>query len=136
MTTYVDSSVLLRVILGEPDQLHGWVAIEPISSALLRVECLRAVERYRRMGVIDDATVADRRRAMLDAVKRFQLVDLSPAVLARAADPFPVHVATLDALHLATALEVRAEQGDIEFATHDRRLAEAARALDFTVRGV
>lgn len=88
------------------------------------------------MGVIDDATVADRRRAMLDAVKRFQLVDLSPVVLARAADPFPVHVATLDALHLATALEVRAEQGDIEFATHDRRLAEAARALDFTVRGV
>ena len=136
MTTYVDSSVLLRLVLGEPDHLRAWDAIEPISSALLRVECLRAVQRYRQMGAIDDQTVAERRQAILDAVKRFRLVDVSPAVLMRAADPFPVHVATLDAIHLATALEVRAELEDIDFATHDRKLADAARSLDFDVLGV
>jgi hypothetical protein len=87
------------------------------------------------MGAIDDATVADRRQAILDAVKRFQLVDLTPAVLTRAAEPFPVHVATLDAIHLATALELRADVGDIDFATHDRKLGDAARALDFDVQG-
>ena len=136
MTTYVDSSVLLRIVLGEPDPLRGWEAIEPISSALLRVECLRSVERYRRMGAIDDTTVADRRQAILDAVKRFRLVDLSPAVLTRGAEPFPVHVTTLDALHLATALELRGEIEDVDFATHDRKLVDAARALDFAVHGV
>jgi len=135
VTTYVDSSVLLRIVLGEPDPLVGWETLEPISSALLRVECLRSVERYRRIGAIDDATVADLRQAILDAVKRFQLVDLSPAVLSRAADPFPVDVATLDAIHLATAVELRAEVGELEFATHDRKLGGAARALDFKVRG-
>ena len=133
--TYIDSSVLLRLVLGEPDSLHSWDAVDPISSALLRVECLRAVQRYRQMGAIDDQTVAERRQAILDAVKRFHLVDVSPAVLMRAADPFPVHVATLDAIHLATALELRGELEGMDFATHDRKVADAARSLDFNVRG-
>lgn len=62
-------------------------------------------------------------------------MSLSRTILERAADPFPTHVATLDALHLASAIELRAVAGDLAFATHDSQLASAARALDFTVRG-
>ncbi|OFW52091.1 MAG: hypothetical protein A2146_02335 [Actinobacteria bacterium RBG_16_67_10] len=135
MTTYVDSSILLRVVLGEPGPLTEWPRIEPISSELIRVECLRAVERYRLMPAFGDETVAERRSAVLDTLSRFRLVEPSRKILERAADPFPIYVATLDAIHLATALALRAEYEDLTFATHDAKLASAARALEFTVLG-
>lgn len=135
MTTYVDSSVLLRIVLGEGGALSEWPSLEAISSELIRVECLRAVERYRLAGAFGDDVVAERRSAVLDTLSRFRLVEPSRSILERAADPFPVYVATLDAIHLATALELRAEYEDLSFATHDVKLASAARALAFTVLG-
>ncbi len=60
---------------------------------------------------------------------RVALIELSPPVLSRALEPFPVPVRTLDALHLAS-LEFLRERGQaIELATYDDRMAEAARAL-------
>jgi uncharacterized protein len=134
-TAYVDSSVVLRLVLGEADPLRGFGELSPVSSVLLRVECLRAIERYRLMNAFGDTTVAERRQAVLDSLGAFRLVELTPAVLERAADPFPVSVATLDALHLATAMELRQEIGDMLFATHDVRLASAARSTGFSVVG-
>jgi hypothetical protein len=50
-------------------------------------------------------------------------------VLARALDPWPVPLRTLDALHLATA-DYLCRQGEpIELASYDRRLIAAAEAL-------
>jgi predicted nucleic acid-binding protein len=135
LTTYVDSSVLLRIVLGEPAALVEWPSIEPVSSELIRVECLRALERLRHTGALGDDTIAERRVAVLDTLSRFRLVEASRTILERTADPFPVYVATLDAIHLATALELRADYGDLTLATHDAKLASAARALEFTVLG-
>lgn len=60
---------------------------------------------------------------------RIALIELSPPVLSRALEPFPVPVRTLDALHLAS-LEFLRERGQaIELATYDDRMAEAARAM-------
>jgi predicted nucleic acid-binding protein len=43
---YVDASVLLRVLLGEPGRLREWRRIETaVSSALADVEVLRTLER-------------------------------------------------------------------------------------------
>jgi predicted nucleic acid-binding protein len=133
--TYIDSSVLLRIVLGERNALVEWPDVEPVSSELIRVECLRAIERYRQAGALADDDVVERRSAVLDALSRFRLVEPSRTVLERAADPFPVYVATLDAIHLATALEVRQEFEVLNFATHDTKLAAAAGALAFTVLG-
>ena len=135
MTTYVDSSVLLRVLLSEPDPLPEWPNIHPVSSELIRVECLRAIERLRLQGLIDDDTVAYRRAGILDTLTRFRLIEPSRIILERAAEPFPVHVATLDALHLATALELRSDHPDLKFATHDEKLAAAAVSMEFVVLG-
>ena len=135
MTTYVDSSVLLRIALGEADPLSEWAAIRPVSSELIRVDCLRAMERLRVQGLIDEEAVAHRRAGILDTLTRFLLIEPSRVILERAAEPFPVNVATLDALHLATALELRADHPDLTFATHDAKLALAARAVGFTVIG-
>ncbi len=136
MSTYVDSSVLLRLVLGEQDPLRSWDDIVPVSSELARVECLRAIDRYRVMSALRDDTVAERRTAVIDLLNRFRLVEPSHAVLERASEPFPVSVATLDAIHLATALILREESAVTTFATHDARLGLAAQALGFEVVGV
>jgi len=44
LNVYIDSSVLLRVILGEPEPLASWDQIDAaVSSELIRLECLRTI---------------------------------------------------------------------------------------------
>jgi hypothetical protein len=57
------------------------------------------------------------------------LLELGTPVLARALDPFPTAVRTLDALHLASIVFLRLRQQEIELASYDARLISAARAL-------
>lgn len=136
MNVYVDSSVLLRVVLGETGRLRIWPRITTaIASELIRLECLRTIDRARiRLG-LEDAVVSDRRAAVLEAIDAFTMVEIGPAVLERAADPFPTTIGSLDAVHLATALLVRGRFDDLSLATHDAELAVAARAVGFRVHG-
>lgn len=60
---------------------------------------------------------------------RLAFVELARPVLARALEPFPTPVRTLDALHLATADFLRAQGVDLALATYDERQLAAARAL-------
>jgi predicted nucleic acid-binding protein len=57
------------------------------------------------------------------------LFEMDAARLARALDPFPIPVRTLDSLHLATIEHLRRERSDIKLASFDRRMIDAARAL-------
>ncbi len=138
MIAYLDASVLLRIILGQKNSLKEWNNIEQgVGSALLEVECLRTLDRLRVIeGLGDDAITAQREAAyrLIEAVK---LVELTHPVLARAAQPLPTVLGTLDAIHLATALLWR-EQLDqnLVMATHDLALSTAARASGFRVIGV
>jgi hypothetical protein len=76
------------------------------------------------------ATHGDDARELLSSLA---LVALAPPVLARALEPFPVAVRTLDALHLATLIFVRGEGSTVHLATDDERLAEAAVKLGITL---
>ena len=62
-------------------------------------------------------------------IGRLRLFALTPPLLARALQPFPVPVRTLDCLHLATVEFIRGEGESVELASHDNRLLVAARAL-------
>lgn len=135
MTTYVDASVLLRIVLGEPEPLAVWPSISPVSSELIRVECLRVIERARLSLRIGDEQSARHRADVLEALDAFVLAPVSRPVLERAADPFPTSLRTLDAIHLATAIELRSDFTDLSLATHDHELAIAARAVGFEVYG-
>jgi predicted nucleic acid-binding protein len=136
LNVYVDSSVLLRVVLGERGRLRIWPRITTaVSSELIRLECLRTIDRARLRLGLEDAQVADRRAAVLEAIEGFTLVPLSPSILERAAEPFPTVVGSLDAIHLTSALLVRDEFDALTLATHDRELAVAARAEGFRVHG-
>lgn len=137
MNAYVDSSVVLRVLFGEPDPLSTWGDIRSaVSSELVRLECLRTIDRARIRRAIDDRTVARLRADALDLTGKMTLIDLDRAVLARASEPFPTSLASLDAIHLASAILARDQVDGLRFATHDTELATAASSLGFGVDGV
>jgi hypothetical protein len=60
---------------------------------------------------------------------RLAFLELAPPVLARALDPFPITVGTLDALHLASIEFLRGNGQKVELASYDDRLLAAARAM-------
>ncbi len=137
MNVYVDSSVLLRIVLGEPDRLRIWPTItNAISSELIRLECMRTIDRARiRLG-LEDRKVAKYRADLFEAVEAFSLVALDSIVLERASEPLPTTLGSLDAIHLASALLIRDSLDGLVFATHDDELGMAALATGFRVHGV
>ena len=137
MDVYVDSSVLLRVVLAQGRPLASWARIDrPVASELIRVECLRRIDRARVSAGLPDEDVAPRRAAILQALRGFSLVPVTTGILERAAEPFPTALGSLDAIHLATALLVRSQFEGLWVATHDTELGLAARAVGFEVEGL
>ena len=137
MNVYVDSSIVLRIVLGEPGALPAWRRIRrAISSRLVCLECLRTIDRARLRLSLDDAEVAERRASVHEVLEGIDMVPIDSAVLERAADPFPTALGSLDAIHLASAMLARAQLHDLQLATHDAALATAARAVGFNVLGV
>lgn len=137
MIAYLDASVVLRLVLGEPDPLAEWPRIEAaLASALTEVECLRTLDRLMQAGFLTAEELADRRTVVYRLLEAVELVDVARPVLARAAEPFPTPLGTPDAIHLATALAWRDERRQSPvMATHDRALATAARAMGLEVVG-
>ncbi len=138
MIAYVDSSVLLRVALGQPDALPEWRRIQQgVSSALVTTESLRTLDRLRLRASLADAEVASRRATILALIASLEVVDVDAAVLDRAAQPMPTELGTLDAIHLATALLWKEmTRTDLVMATHDGALALGAQAYGLSVVGV
>jgi len=117
---YLDSSAIVKLVLPEPETAALVARLrddpEVISSALARVEVLRALKRIK-------ATPAVRRQAerVLD---RIALVRIDDAVVDSAAAMDPAELRSLDAVHLATALGIGERLAGL--VTYDSRLRDAA----------
>src|SRR4051794_34681660 len=87
---YVDTSVVLRILLAGDRGWKGWGRWErAYCSSLLRSECGRAVDRLRLQKGWSDHTIAhvgDERRRLQRFLTK---AALTPAVLNRAALPMP-----------------------------------------------
>jgi hypothetical protein len=57
------------------------------------------------------------------------MLELAPPVLARALEPFPAPVRTLDALHLASIEFLRSQRVEVALASYDQRMTAAAAQL-------
>ena len=99
-----------------------------MSSRLLEYEVWTRVHARRAAATHGEAV-----REIFGAVT---FVELSPSVLERAIEPFPVPVRTLDALHLATALFLEGRRQHVAVATYDERMRAAARAVGLEVAEV
>ena len=121
---YLDSSVVLaRLFAEDRHPPSSFWSLGFVSSRLLAYEVLvRVHARETAPVMLEDA------RQLID---RINLVELTPVVVSRALESFPSPVRTLDALHLATMVFLRAHNQSLELATYDRRLAAAATALGF-----
>lgn len=137
MIAYLDTSALLRLVLREPgalDELRSCEAL--VSSELLAVESQRTLDRMRVQGTLSPEESAARRAAVTEWLEAVDLVLLQRPILARASEPFPTALGTLDALHLATALVWRDRMRQaLVMATHDGGLALAARSFGIDVLG-
>ena len=138
MIAYIDSSVLLRFVLDQPDPLSDLLRIEGrVTSLVAEVECLRAVESARTRGQLDMDESADRRRLVHAYLRRMRRLPVTASVLRRAGEAYPLPVKSLDAIHLASALLLRdREARDLVFATHDPQLGRLAAVMDFPVIGL
>jgi predicted nucleic acid-binding protein len=137
MIALIDTSVILRRLFDEPGQLREWSKIKQgYASRLLPIELGRVIDRYRLLGTINDAEVVQLHEQSQLVLRSISLVALTDAILDRAASAMPTVIGSLDAIHLATALELkRALVPKITVATHDAQLAQAARACGFVVVG-
>ena len=137
MTAYIDTSVLLRLALGQPDALPEWLQIQQgVSSALVMTESLRTLDRLRLRANLADSEVASRRATILNLIASLELVEVDAMVLERAAQPMPTELGTLDAIHLATALLWKEmTRVNLVMATHDGALALGAQAHGLPVVG-
>ena len=119
---YLDTSVALAHLLTE-DRLppEGLWQESLISSRLLEYEIWTRIHARKLT-----RSHADEVRSLLS---RVALIELSPPVLARALEPFPKPVRTLDALHLASMDFLRKQGQRISVASYDGRLIDATRAL-------
>jgi predicted nucleic acid-binding protein len=137
MRAYLDSSVVLRVVLGEQGRLSQWSRLsDPVSSEITRVECLRVLDRLRLAAGMDDRELARRRVTLLKLLAGFETIRINRDVLDRAASPFPTQLRTLDALHLASALLMWGRYPELRFATHDSDLGLAAAAQGLHIIGL
>ena len=138
MNAYMDSSVILRLVLGEQDQIQGWKEFDTmVTSDLTEVECLRTLDRLRLRFGIPEHEIVVRREALFLILDAAEVVEMNRSVLKRASDAFPVTLGTLDAIHLSTALLWQDEQGaGIVMATHDKMLGQAARSFGMKVVGL
>ena len=137
MIAYVDSTVLLRLALGQPNALPEWRQIDRgVSSALISTETLRTLDRVRIRAGLSDIEVARRRATIPNLIDSLELVQIDSVVLDRAAQPMPTELGTLDAIRLASALLWKdAMRIDPVMATHHGALGLAAQAHGLRVLG-
>ena len=138
MNVYVDTSVVLRALLGQPGQVEQWARWErAYISELVRTEFFRTVDRLRLEGQIND----DDRAQVANEFARFSStcfrMPVDSRVLNRAAAPFPTVLGTLDAIHLSSTLLLEEHLGTpLTLLTHERQLARAAVASGIQTAGV
>jgi predicted nucleic acid-binding protein len=123
---YLDASAVVKLLVREAETtalrrgLKSWP--RRASSALLRVELLRTV---RRAGLPRLMEGARRQLASID------LIRLDDDLLERASEIEPSTVRSLDAIHLATALDLGSDLAAV--VTYDTRMSIAAQALGLPV---
>lgn len=126
---YIDSSVALAHLLAEPRSPPASLWGENLtSSALLEYEIWN---RMNALGRSD--SLCGEARALMN---RTSLIEMDRPAMARALEPWPVPIRTLDGLHLSTMAFLRQQGQVVELASYDRRMLAAAHALGFPITAI
>ena len=139
MTCYIDSSVFIESLFSRKKHavsldIYG----EIYSSRLLQTECARVMIREILAKNIPESSYAQMKNVLMKAISGISLIHVDENILSTAETPFPMHLATLDSIHLATALNLKKSLGDEEFffLTYDEKLGKAAQVMGLQVLGI
>lgn len=119
---YLDTSALVKLVHPEAETaaLVRWLDERPdlpwVASSLVEVELVRAVRAAEPADLVHVPGV----------LARIDMLEIDGIVRANAAAVSPASVRSLDAIHLATALEMGADLTAV--VAYDKRLGEAAEA--------
>jgi len=134
MNVYVDSSSLLKWLLNgfELPRLKEWRAA--CSSELIVNDVYRTLFRLRLEGKLTDAQLVAKQQDALEFIDGIFLMQLNRAVIEKGREPFGTFIATLDALHLASAILWKSEvDAEVYILSHDDQLQNAARLNGLTL---
>ncbi len=135
MLGYLDTSVLLRhILLGDPAIEQVFACKQIISSELIEIESKRVLHRYRMEGDLDDGGFVASQERLSEALAGISLLSLSKSIKKRAMEAFPVHINTLDALHIASMLaftQARPEE-NLSVFSYDSAMNRCAKALGYS----
>jgi predicted nucleic acid-binding protein len=85
---YLDTSVILRIVLNEPNELHSWEEItHGVTSELSIVECHRVLYRLNASGRLSDSAFQLARNYADQILLRLTIVNITPELLEKAAGP-------------------------------------------------
>lgn len=131
MSTYVDSSALLKRYVEEPDSAAA-DALLRAAGALLTARHTIVEVRRNLARLLSGRDLAAARTAFVDDLHSLSIIELDEATCDSAASiAETAGVRSLDALHLAAAQRISAQ--GVGFLTFDLRQAQAARVLGLTV---
>ena len=123
---YLDTSVVLAHLLAEDRRPPAEIWTQPlVSSRLLEYEVWTRLHA-RNLA----ASHGEEAKALL---ARLGFLELVPPVLARALEPWPLPIRTLDALHLASMSFLVDKRQPVVLASYDDRQVAVARALGFEI---
>lgn len=117
---YLDSSAIVKLVVKETGSDGLFKLIETTDAALTtsfisEIECVRAVNRIS----------ADFHEVVMDQLRSFVVLPLTESIRSRSMSIMPGALRSLDAIQLATAIEIR---DSLEgFVCYDRKLNGAAR---------
>ena len=131
---YLETSALVHWLLGQSRAAEVRRAVDRAEVVLTSMLTIAEVERVLIRAEAQKAIRGGDGRRLRGLLNRAQAswmrMAVSTEVLARASRPFPVEpVRTLDAIHLATALEFASSYPDLRVLSFDRRVEENAEAL-------
>lgn len=123
--SYLDSSALVKLAIREPESaaLRRYLRRKRplVTSALSRTEVARTLLPFG----ADAVARGD------DVLRRLDVIRINDRVLRAAGALLPLELRSLDAIHLATAMEIGVDLSRV--CTYDERMAAAAVDLGLTV---
>jgi hypothetical protein len=125
-TAYLDASALVKLVVREPESDDLERFLDDVSDAVTSVISFTEVPRAARR-ITGQLSAVETAEAV---VVRCTAVDFDKVARQAAARAAPPELASLDAIHLVSALRVQHVLD--AFVTYDRRLAAAARGAGLT----
>ena len=133
---FLDSSVILRVILNEPHQLKEFKQVEKgFCSQIAKLECLRTLDRLHFSIRANEKEILSWREIFYEIYAKLTVIPVTAQVIDLASQPLGFSLKSLDAIHLITCQLLQRSVTQMPMFTHDTKLAAAVKSIGIKVFG-